>query len=344
MPASFSRQKSQRTFLWALAVSVILHLLLLGGPAWQLPSMQDKTPQRLEARIEPLPPKPVAKIARKYPPPRRAPAPKPKISPAVVPAPAPPAPVPEPAPPAPEPAPVAETPPEPPKPRPGEQLPSQAEIRFSLNKGENGLSVGRVVHTWKRDGEHYTLSSVTEASGFFSLIKPGKLVQTSEGLITEQGLQPISFWVQRGQSTDTTEFAQFDWKNGTLRFGTYQDARTVELPDTAQDLMSFLYQFAFAPPASGSIKLYIANGRKLDIYSYTVIGEEALELPFGKVKALHLSKQHTANESGTEIWLSVDHRYFPVKIRQIEKDGGVAEQVANAIHLSFGSTNKEEGR
>jgi hypothetical protein len=341
MPALSSRQKSQRTFLLALIASVILHLLLLNGPAWQLPSLQDKTPQQLEARIEPLPPKPVAKIARKDPPPQRAAAPKPKITPAVTPAPA--APVPEPPAP-PEPTPVAEAPPEPPKPRPGEQLPSQAEIRYSLNKGENGLSVGRVVHTWKRDGDRYTLSSVTEASGFFSLIKPGKLVQTSEGLITEQGLQPASFWVQRGQSTDTTEFAQFNWKNGSLRFGTYQDARTVELPDTAQDLMSFLYQFAFAPPASGSIKLYIANGRKLDTYDYTVIGEEVLELPFGKVKALHLSKQHTANESGTEIWLSVDHRYFPVKIRQVEKDGGVAEQVANAIHLSFGSKDKEEGR
>lgn len=343
MPALSSRQKSLRTFVWALAASVALHLLLLSGPAWQLPSFQSKTPQQLEARIEPLPPKPVAKIARKNPPPRRTPAPKPKIPPAVTPAPSTPAPVPEPPAP-PEPTPVAEAPPEPPKPRPGEQLPSQAEIRYSLNKGENGLSVGRVVHTWKRDGDHYTLSSVTEASGFFSLIKPGKLVQTSEGLITEQGLQPASFWVQRGQSTDTTEFAQFNWKNGSLRFGTYQDARTVELPDTAQDLMSFLYQFAFAPPAAGSIKLYIANGRKLDTYDYAVIGEEALELPFGKVKALHLSKQHAANESGTEIWLSVDHRYFPVKIRQIEKDGGVAEQVANEIHLSFGSKDKEEGR
>jgi hypothetical protein len=337
-----------------LAVSVVLHLLLLGSPAWQLPSMQDKTPQRLEARIVPLPPKPVARIARKNPPPRRAPAhkPKPVASSAIVPVPAPQTPAPEAIPPPPEPVPVVEAPPEPPKPSPGEQLPSHAEIHYTLKKGENGLSVGRVVHIWKRDGDHYTLSSVTEASGFFSLIKPGKLVQTSEGIITEQGLQPASFWVQRGQSTDTTEFAQFDWKNGSLRFGTYQDTHTVELPDTAQDLLSFLYQFAFAPPASGSIRLYITNGRKLDTYDYKVVGEEGLELPFGKVKALHLSKQHAANEDGTEIWLSTEQRYFPVLIRVIDKNGGVIEQIANEIHLSFGSkesastgsNNKEENR
>lgn len=227
-------------------------------------------------------------------------------------------------------------------PHPGEQLPSQAEIHYSLNKGENGLSVGRVVHSWQRKGGNYTLSSVTEASGFFSLIKPGKLVQTSEGSITEAGLKPASFWVQRGQSAETTESAQFDWRNGNLRIGTYQDARTVDLPDSAQDQLSFLYQFAFAPPAAGTIRLYITNGRKLDTYDYTVVGEEMLELPFGKVKALHLSKQHAANEDGTDIWLSAEHRYFPVKIRQTDKKGDVAEQVAKEIHLSFGSKDKEE--
>lgn len=344
MPAHTFRQISARRFLWALAASVVLHLLLLGSPAWQLPSLQDKTPQQLEARIAPLPPKPPARLEHKTPPRRHAP-PKPKIVAPVAPPPAPPVPAPQPAPPIPDPMPVAATPPEPPKPRPGEQLPGEAEIRYSLNKGENGLSVGRVVHTWKRIGDRYTLSSITEASGFFSLLKPGKLVQTSQGDITDGGLKPTEFWVQRGQGADTTEFAQFDWENGSLRFGTYQDTHTVDLPDGTQDLLSFLYQFAFAPPASGMIQLHITNGRKLDTYAYDVVGEEMLELPFGKVKALHLSKRHAANEDGTEIWLSAEHRYFPVKIRQIDKDGGVAEQVAKEIHLSFGSKDdKDESR
>ena len=212
-------------------------------------------------------------------------------------------------------------------------LPDQAEIQYFLYKGINGLNVGKVVHTWQMQNNHYSLTSIAQATGIFSLIKSGKLVQTSQGSLTENGLTPDAFWIQRGQSADSTESAQFDYQNKMLTFGSSQNSQTVALPEGSQDLLSFIYQIATAPPQSGKFQMYITNGRKLDSYEYQVIGEEMLNLPMGQVRTLHLSRVHGANEDGTDFWLALDKHNLPVKIRFTDRDGGVAEQIASDIQI-----------
>lgn len=212
-------------------------------------------------------------------------------------------------------------------------LPEQAEIQYLLYKGINGLNVGTVVQTWKMQNNHYSLTSIAQATGIFSLIKSGKLVQTSQGSLTENGLVPDAFWIQRGQSADSTEFARFDQNDKTLTFGSNQNSQTVTLPDGSQDLLSFIYQIAAAPPQSGKFQLFITNGRKLDTYEYQVIGEELLDMPIGQIRSLHLSRVHAPNEDGTDIWLGLDLHNLPVKIRFTDREGGVAEQIASAIQI-----------
>jgi len=212
-------------------------------------------------------------------------------------------------------------------------LPEQAEIQYLLYKGINGLNVGKVVQTWRMQNNRYSLTSIAQATGIFSLIKSGKLVQTSQGSLTENGLEPDAFWIQRGQSADTTEFAQFDHHGKTLTFGSTENSQTVALPDGSQDLLSFIYQIATAPPQSGRFQLFITNGRKLDTYEYQVIGEEMLDMPMGQIRSLHLSRVHGPDEDSTDIWLGLDLHNLPVKIRFTDRDGGVAEQIASDIQI-----------
>jgi len=107
----------------------------------------------------------------------------------------------------------------------------------------------------------------------------------------------------------------------------------VPLPEGSQDLLSFIYQIATAPPQSGNFQLFITNGRKLDSYEYQVLGEEMLDLPMGQVRSLHLSRVHAPNEDGTDFWLGLDLHNLPVKIRFTDRDGGVAEQIASDIQI-----------
>lgn len=329
--------KARAPLVWALALSLALHLALLAGPPLPLPELHSVSPQDTKLDVVLPPPRTRAEAPQKRP---RAKHPaKPHPQPAAPIASPPPAAetVPDasssPAPVEPHTGAIAPAEPETASPKAEGLLPEAAQIRYTLYKGSNGLAVGQATQTWKSADNRYTLTNVMEATGLFSLFVSGRHVQISQGEITASGLRPASYWVQRGQAAERTDTAQFDWNDMTLALGTGGNIRTVKLPDNAQDLMSFLYQLAFAPPQDGGTALFITNGRKLDRYAYQPLGEETLETPMGSLKTLHISKLHSPGEEGTEIWLATEYHYLPVRIRHIDKNGDSAEQVATEIQL-----------
>lgn len=234
---------------------------------------------------------------------------------------------------APAPSPSAETAPPPvPDTKPPLHLPPvNVEIEFALLKGTNGLKVGRATHTWQITNDTYVIRNIIEATGIFSLARPGQLVQTSQGKITADGLAPEHFTDQRGKSADRTFSAQFDRQQQTLTYGRASEMTTVPLPPQTQDLLSFVYQFTLHAPFTEAVQFSMTNGRKIGSYTYQVIGEETLETGLGKLQTLHLSKVHQPADEGAEVWLAKDHQYLPVKIRLTDKKGGVAEQIVTAI-------------
>ncbi len=321
-----------KKLLWVLGFSLVVHLALLLGPHVSLPVNLAPAPV-LEARLTPPPPPP-ARLATPKPP--RAAKPKP---PPVKQTPASPieaAPAPEVQPDA---VPVlAETPqpvvePEPAAPAPP-AMPQRVTTRFSVFKGLNGMRVGRAEQIWKLDGERYTISSVAEASGLFSLFASGKFIQESRGEITPAGLKPSDYRVERGKGgADKTDTAQFEWNAMTLTLASGGGKQTLKLPEGTQDLLSFMYQLAYAPPQSSVVKLQVTNGRKLDSYTWWVV-EEALETPMGVLNTLHLGKHREEGEKDTEVWLAADYHYLPVKISQIDKDGDGLVLLANEIAIT----------
>lgn len=318
-----------KRFAWALVLSLLLHVLMVFGPEVELPEYRPSP--TLEATLIPTPPPARPSATAK---PKRKPVAKPRpVSAPPLSEPetdVPPLPVPEEiAPPTEEPATATEPAAEPPI-----LLPEHAEIRYTLYKGRNGLAVGKVEHTWERDGRRYSINQVAEASGIFSIFVSGRHVQISQGEITPQGLKPDAYWVQRGQRADKTDTAQFDWAGGKITFGTANDTRTVSLPTGTQDLLSFLYQLAFNPPQQGGgTELNITTGRKLGSYGYQALGEETLDTELGPIKALHIGQGRGEGEENTEIWLATEYHYLPVKIRFTDKQGSVMEQTVTAIKV-----------
>lgn len=320
-----------KRFFWALALSLLVHLIATFGPGITLPEYHPDP--AMEASIRSLPPPPPA-VKKTRPHPRPAPKPRPEPAAASAPyepvAPAEPdqtAPAAEEAPPSPPGAEGAST---------GEApitLPEQAEIHYTLYKGRDGFPIGRADHTWKREGKRYSITQIAEASGIVSLFYSGRHVQISQGVITASGMQPESYWVQRGQRADKTDAARFDWQGGQLTYGSGGDTRTVHLPEGTQDLLSFLYQLAFAPPLEGSTRLDITTGRKLGNYGYQSLGEETVETPLGAIQALHIAQLRQEGEESTEIWLATEYHYLPLKIRFTDKQGSVMEQTVTAIDI-----------
>lgn len=347
-----------RLFAIALLLSLLLHLLMLGGLNLRLPALEVSKKSidiQLAQRIQPQPeqqaaapqpqseskPKPVKKA-------RPKPAPE---SPQLKPAPEPAAkavteqsaeaapPVESPADAAADPAskePVAEQPPV------QEQAENETsgfvpkssayiEMDYDLRRNTDGATIGAAHISYKHEPDgNYQLSNIMEAKGLMSFFLPGKLVQTSSGKVTEKGLQPAQYDYKFGNNADRSQSANFDWQAGTLTMQTSKRTTTVPLLEGTQDLLSFMFQFMYAPPLE-QMQLPITNGKKLRSYSYSFEGEEELKTRLGNLQTIHIGRSTGDGDEKTELWLAVDYRYLPVKIRQTDKDGGVIEQIVTSL-------------
>jgi len=344
-----SRLLSQR-LLWALAVSLLVHFLLVSGANISLPDWT-KSEDLIEVSLAPPPPKPAPRPAAPKPPPKPVPQKPVKLAakPAETPKPVePPRHEEPPVTPSPE-APMATTPesakqepaappestvaqPIPPpveeKPEPVPPAPKRVEIDYKLFRGKSDVSVGKVKQTFQlEEGNRYTLHSVAEATGLISLFYSGKYEELSEGLVTERGLQPHTYRLKRGSGK--SQAASFDWEAHTVSLEAGSRRAVVEASDGTQDTLSFMYQFMFVPPLNEML-IPLANGKKLKVYSYSFEGEGQVETQLGKLRTWHIAKTSVDDEK-LEFWLALDYRYLPVKIRQTERDGTVTELLATRL-------------
>ncbi len=324
-----------KKILWAMVVSIALHVGLLSTPPIALP--ESHAPRVLEARLTkldaPAPLPPLAKPKRQARP-RPAPAAEGNERAAATASPAPPAATievpPTPALPVDEPLMPPAPPVDTPLPASAPPLPARMWLRFDLIRGEQGLVVGRVIHTWQRTADNYALTSLAEATGPFSLFVSDQHKQSSSGRIVAAGLRPDSFDAQRGK-VEKSDAARFDWETRNLQLSSEGNQSSAKLESGTRDMLSFLYQFAYSLPERGDIRVDLTNGRKLDSYRYRIVAEEEVETPLGVLKTVHLTKLHDPGEEGTEIWLGMDYHYVPVKIRHTGKQGDRFEQVIAEI-------------
>ena len=328
------RKSIEMPFFLALAASALIHAAALLGPGWALPALGDPEPpatidavlakpaQRPQAAPAPRPP------AEK---PRRPPAAAPVAAPAVVAE----APVPsasQPAPPVEVPAPVAVPPAPtfvPPAPIPASiALPGKGRLRYTITRGEGGFVVGQAVHVWEHDGLIYKLQSVTETTGLAALFKPARVVQSSQGEVTAEGLKPREFRHERVGATDT---ASFDWPRRIVAYAGREDS----IAAGAQDMLSMYYQLVLLAPKGGVLDMPIATGRKLENYRIEVLGEEVVLLPAGERQASRLRIRSGGDT--IELWLAVgkdaDMRGLPLKIRFTDRKGEIFDQLAQDIDL-----------
>ena len=320
--------------LIAFAASALLHAAALVGSGWALPGSDEAEPPTTTIEAVIARPAPKAETPPKAAP--RPPAARQRNSPAslagapgpamTVPSPEPsstvapaaPLPVPPPAaPPAAMPEPVAPAP-------PTTALAGRGQVRYAITRGEGGFVVGQAIHTWEHDGFRYRLRSVTETTGLAALFKPARVVQSSEGELAGEGLQPREFRHERVGGVDT---ASFDWPGRAVAFAGRREA----IVGGTQDMLSMYYQLVLLAPTQGALDMPIATGRKLENYRFEVLGEETLALPAGQRRALRVRTRSGGDT--IELWLHAGEgaasRGLPLKIRFIDRKGEIFDQIAD---------------
>lgn len=209
--------------------------------------------------------------------------------------------------------------------------PFRVNATYSLTK--QGQQIATVTETFKHGNGRYQLESVTAASGVYALFMKGKRRFVSSGEIIAHGLRPQRFEDRRDADPSKTVRADFDWEKMRLSSSFDGKTETTPLEPGTQDRLSMLYQFMFVPPGQEDIRLFMTTGKKLNPYLYKLAGEEKITTPAGQFQALHLVKQRTPDEDGTEIWLAKKRHYFPVRIVVEDHNGGKLEQNLTSLTL-----------
>lgn len=315
-------------FVAALIGSLAVHAAALFGPELDL-SGPPETVLRLNAELRPLPAAAVLSPVAAPMPPAVAKVPRP----------------PKPAPLASAPsdnmlAPVALNEPEveiapvepltakPPPPPAEPLLPASGVLRYALFKSSLGMQIGRTEQRWEffADGT-YRLLAITETTGIAALLKPVRIEQESRGRMVAGGLQPEHFTTLKN-GRDANENAEFDWSTAEVRLS--RDSSVQAISPGTQDALSFNYQLAHLGRLAEGRSLGVVTGKKYERYAVDALGEEEIEVPAGHFRTLHLRVQ---TETVTEVWIALDQRGLPVKIRFTDKKGESFEQVATEIGM-----------
>jgi hypothetical protein len=197
-----------------------------------------------------------------------------------------------------------------PEPFPTNALPGNLKITYELN---SSFADGRAVYEWVRNGDEYVISGEAEAVGFFTLFLEGRLRQEARGRVTSEGLRPERFSENRPNAAP--DGIEFDWSGRKVTLARGEDRKTEDLKDNTVDWLSMIFQLAHKPPRGEAFDLRVFTQRRMYTFRLKVLGEEEIDLPIGRVKALHLRHVDEARNEYVDVWLGIDHHYVPVKLR-----------------------------
>jgi hypothetical protein len=202
-------------------------------------------------------------------------------------------------------------------------FPQHAQLVFSVHSGQDGFYLGEVQHNLDIIKDRYTVKASTRTSGLVRLFKSYNLNQSSYGRITARGLQPETFSEEKSDGDNwETLSATFDRDAHMIYFSQGGEAA---LTDDAQDSLSILYQLSKLKLNAKFLHFSISNGRKLEEYTLEIVGDDTLiSTSLGKLHTVHLRKLREPGKPGLEIWLSMEHRLLPVKVQYTDPDGSVA--------------------
>lgn len=359
-----SEPLNRSRLLFALAVSVLLHLLLAGGlRSFDHERLPDERRTIRAALIAPPDP----------PPPKAEPTPSPVVEATPVPVqtprrpPRPRSPTPEPVA-LPEPEPEPEAPPQPapsddPVTADGESsdaigdrelldraiaegalpdrdetatltpqraLVSEAKLEFDVFRGE--LEIGETRYHWVHDGSDYQMDQVTETTGLAGLLKPLRVEQRSTGEVTTEGLKPLRYVSRATQGKATEEEVVFDWdvNRVMLRAGTKQSEHA--LSAGAQDMLSLWLEIIWRAQYGGDFDFTLATGKRFTPRWFVADPElGSLDTAVGRQLVKRLQARAQAGDNQIEVWLAPNLRWLPVLIRFTDRKGDVYDQRVRLI-------------
>ncbi len=204
------------------------------------------------------------------------------------------------------------------------EWPASTRVSYVLTGSYRGEVSGSAQVEWVRLGSRYQVNyDFLVGPDFAPLISRRA---TSTGRIEPEGLVPERYDEETKVvfRRDRRMSVVFEPETVVLANGDRKE-RLAGVQDTASQFIQLTYLFTTHPErlrVGEKIEFPLALPRTMNNYTYEVVGEETLHMPFGPLQAFHLKPRRAvkkANALDVEIWFAPSLRYLPVRIR-VEQD------------------------
>ena len=208
-------------------------------------------------------------------------------------------------------------------------LPPRVDLAYKVFYGTQGFLIGEAVYRFEHANNRYRIATIGEARGLAALVLRGQGKIESRGLITDEGLLPQTFRVERG-GPDRVETATFDWETGIV---TMYENKTAPLDMPTFDPLSLMWQYYFTPPTATSVTFTVATPRRVQRYTITREETEKIEWSQGMIDAERWHRRSDDGKTDAYVWLAPSLRYIAVKMRVSNTARGTIEVVLDGIRV-----------
>ncbi len=194
------------------------------------------------------------------------------------------------------------------------EWPPSTRLSFKLRGDYRGPVEGTAQVEWLRSGLRYQVHLETSIGPVLSRHI------TSEGELTDTGLTPRRF--DGEQKVIFRAARRWQVRFGPERVVLVDGSEVPTQPgvqDEASQFVQLTWLFTTQPDklkVGRSVEMPLVISRKLERWTYDVIGEDVLRFPFGDIPAFHLKPRRPAapGDQTPEMWIAPSLQYLPVRI------------------------------
>ena len=209
--------------------------------------------------------------------------------------------------------------------------PTQIEAQYVVTTN-GGITIGRASEVFSRKGDSYSIRSETRSDGALKAFLDDQITVESSGRVDKEGLKPLEYSERRAKDNKRDLRSTFDWKINVMHTELRNDPSDYWFPPGTQDRISVMYQFMHMKELGETLTIPMAERRKINTYTYKLIGQERTATPAGEFDTRHYRRVTTdPKETKVDLWLARDRHNFPVRVIFDDPKGYKLEQQLVAL-------------
>jgi hypothetical protein len=201
----------------------------------------------------------------------------------------------------------------------GFEWPPSTRLSYRVTGNYRGPVDGQAQVEWLRSGTRYQVAMEISIGPAFAPLVRRKVI--SDGEVTAAGLYPRRYDEETRAVLTSPRLLTVFLDGDRIRLPNGVElARPLGVQDSASQFVQLTWLFTTQPQLlqpGRTIEIPLALPRRVETWTYDVVGAESLQTPAGQVDTVHVKPRREAGVGGdlaAEIWVAPTLQYLPVRI------------------------------